>query len=74
MSIVVHVPHASTFIPEDVVEQFQTPRAVLEAEARTSSDLYTDQLAHAAWPNAQIVAAPVSRLVIDVERYADDEQ
>lgn len=30
MTIVVHVPHASTFIPEDVVEQFQISRAVVE--------------------------------------------
>ncbi len=74
MTIVVHVPHASTFVPEDVVEQFQIPRAALEAEAQTSADLYTDLLAHAAWPNAQIIAAPVSRLVVDVERYADDTQ
>lgn len=70
--LVIHVPHASTTIPPDVREQFTLSASALAAEARLSADLLTDELARAAWPSATIVAAEVSRLVIDVERYADD--
>ncbi len=73
MVLVVHVPHASTHIPEDVIAQFQLSGRALEDEARTSADLHTDLLAQVIWPTATIVAAPVSRIVVDVERYADDE-
>ena len=71
-ALIVHVPHASTFIPDDVAEQFVLPRDELKKEARVSADLYTDVLARAAWPDAEILEAQVSRIVVDVERYADD--
>ena len=74
LAIVIHVPHASTHIPNEVVEQFEISRKALDAEAKTSADLYTDLLAQSAWPTANIVSAQVSRLVVDVERYADDGQ
>ncbi len=70
--LVIHVPHASTTIPPDVRDQFTLSPPALAAEARLSADLLTDELARAAWPSATIVAAEVSRLVVDVERYADD--
>ena len=46
----------------------------LEIEARLSADLHTDRLARTAWPGAPIVSAEVSRVVLDVERDADDAQ
>ena len=68
----VHVPHASTFIPEDVWPEFIVPRDQVEAEALASADLYTDEIARQAWPDATILQAEVSRIVVDVERYDDD--
>jgi N-formylglutamate amidohydrolase len=70
--IVIHVPHASTAIPEDVWAEFTAARQDVEAEAFASADLYTGEMARQAWPNAQIIEAEVSRIVVDVERYDDD--
>lgn len=70
--LVVHVPHASTVIPDDAWTEFLVSRPEVEAEALASADLYTDEMARQAWPNARIVEAEVSRIVVDVERYDDD--
>lgn len=70
--LIVHVPHASTFIPRDVWSEFIVPRAQVEGEAAASADLYTDEMARQAWPQAKIIQAQVSRIVVDVERYDDD--
>lgn len=72
--IVVHVPHASTAIPEDVWSEFLASRSDVAAEALASADLYTGEMARQGWPNAQIVEAEVSRIVVDVERYDDDSR
>lgn len=72
--LVIHVPHASTVIPEDLWTEFLVSRQEVEAEALTSADLYTDEMARQAWPNARIVAAEISRIVVDVERYEDDNR
>lgn len=72
--LVVHVPHASTVIPDDAWTEFLVSRPEVEAEALASADLYTDEMARLAWPNARIVEAEVSRIVVDVERYDDDSR
>ena len=73
-SLVVHVPHASTNIPDDVWPEFLVPKDQVVAEALASADLYTDEMARQAWPQAKIVQAQVSRIVVDVERYDDDKR
>lgn len=73
-NLLVHVPHASVFIPEDAWPEFLVPRDQVEAEALASADLYTDAMARQAWPHATIVEAKVSRIVVDVERYDDDKK
>lgn len=70
--LVVHVPHASTVIPDDVWPEFLVSRDLVESEAVASADLFTDQMAREAWPEATIIAALASRIVVDVERYVDD--
>ena len=70
--LVVHVPHASTYIPEDVWPEVLVDRLQVDDEAFESADLYTDLMAQRAWPGADIVEAAVSRIVVDVERYDDD--
>jgi N-formylglutamate amidohydrolase len=72
--LVVHVPHASTAIPDDAWTEFLVSRQEVEAEALASADLYTDEMARQAWPHARIVEAEVSRIVVDVERYDDDSR
>jgi len=70
--LVIHVPHASTAIPEDVWSEFTVSRSDVEAEALASADLYTGEMARQAWPHAEIIDTEVSRIVVDVERYDDD--
>jgi N-formylglutamate deformylase len=72
--LIIHVPHASTHIPPDVWADFSMHRDAVEREAEASADLYTDIMAKQAWPTATIVEAKVSRIVVDVERYDDDEK
>ena len=69
----IHVPHASTTIPQELRGDFSITHDELDLEARVSADLYSDLLAKEAWPDANIVSAHVSRIVVDVERYRDDE-
>ena len=70
--LLIHVPHASTYIPNDVWPEFLIGREAIESEAHTSADLFTDLMAREAWPTAEIIEASVSRIVVDVERYDDD--
>ena len=70
--LVIHVPHASTYIPADAWPEFTIDQAAVELEAKTSADLYTDLMAKEAWPAATIIEAEVSRIVVDVERYEQD--
>lgn len=72
--LTVHVPHASLHIPEEAWSDFLVERSAVEREALASADLFTDQMAHDAWPDAKIIEAPVSRIVVDVERYDDDSR
>ena len=73
-ALVIHVPHASLSIPDDVWSEFSVARAAVEAEALASADLFTDEMARQAWPFAEIIEAEVSRIVVDVERYDDDSK
>lgn len=71
-NLTIHVPHSSLHIPDDAWSEFLIDRDAVKLEAMTSADLYTDQMAREAWPNAEIVEAMVSRIIVDVERYEND--
>jgi len=71
-SLIVHVPHASVEIPEDTVSSFSLGSDELEREILRMTDLHTDSLAVAAFRGASIVRFPVSRLIVDPERFEDD--
>ena len=70
--LILHVPHASSLIPAADREDFLLSDGELAAEGRRLVDAHTDALFGAdCWPGA-VLAAKVSRLVVDVERFADD--
>jgi len=71
---VIHVPHASWDIPGDVRPQFVLDDEALAAELLRLTDAYTDQLFAVPAGLACPVTFPVSRLVVDPERFADDSQ
>ncbi len=70
--LLLHIPHASTCIPDDARGDFVVDRHTLHAELLRLTDRFTDELYGDGFPPAQIVAVDVSRLVVDVERFADD--
>jgi len=71
-SVVFHVPHDATVIPDAVKWQFALDTAELRTEVIKMTDHLTLDLFTAGVPACQIVRATVSRLVVDVERFADD--
>jgi len=72
--VVFHVPHDSTWIPEELRDQFLLDDAALREEVLRMTDHFTLELFTAGVPEDQVVRAPVSRLVVDVERFEDDRQ
>ncbi|NBX34063.1 hypothetical protein EBR16_01660, partial [bacterium] len=70
--LLLHVPHASRLIPPADRADFLLGAGELAAESLRLVDAHTDALFGAdVWPGA-VLAAKVSRLVVDVERFADD--
>ena len=70
--VVLHIPHASRRIPALVRPQFTIPQAALEEELLHMTDHATERLfAH---PDLPAVVFPVSRLVVDPERFALDAE
>lgn len=84
MSIVLHVPHASTHIPDDVRHGIVLDEAALAGELLASTDHHTDRLVEGfdhpdAFPGSEpgrvrLHINRYSRLVVDPERFLDPER
>jgi N-formylglutamate deformylase len=73
--LIFHIPHASTHIPDDVRQELLLDDDALAEELRVLTDHFTDTIfGSLAMTGDEIVVCPVSRLVVDVERFADDAQ
>jgi len=70
--VVIHLPHASREIPADLRPTFLVDDAALERELDRMTDHYTDALFAVAESAVATVRFPVSRLVVDPERFEDD--
>lgn len=68
--IVLHIPHASVDIPHNTREQYCIDELQLWKEITDLTDWYSDELFN--MPSARRVVAPVSRIVVDTERFTDD--
>jgi N-formylglutamate amidohydrolase len=71
---VIHLPHAATHIPSDVREQFVLSDERIADEIRLITDHLTDELFAVPDAIGLTVRFPVSRLVVDPERFESDEQ
>lgn len=71
---VLHIPHASTVIPADARAAFLVSDDELALELRRMTDHHTDALFTLDAATATPVAFPISRLVVDPERFLDDAQ
>ncbi len=71
---VLHVPHASTAIPPDVRRRIRLTDAALQRQLHLMTDWFTGEL-FALPPEAAVaVRFLVSRLVVDPERFLDDDR
>lgn len=70
--LLLHIPHASTRLPEADLLDFCLPPAAVHRELLRLTDWHADELFAAGFPAEQVVRADISRLVVDVERFADD--
>ena len=73
--LVVHVPHSSRDIPEDLRPQFALDDDELDAEILAMTDAYTDELFHTTIKLGGLMFINrTSRLVMDPERFPDDDE
>ena len=70
--ILLHIPHSSLSIPKAVREKFFISNAELELELLRMTDHYTDILFDLPTISTHSIIYPVSRLVVDPERFEDD--
>jgi N-formylglutamate amidohydrolase len=70
--LILHVPHASTVIPDHALADFLVPPSIIQSEHLRLVDWYTDELYMEDFPEARAAVAPISRIVVDMERFTDD--
>ena len=70
---VIHIPHASTIVPSAVRSSFVLSEKELQRELLTMTDHFTDELFRVSENLAKTVEFPVSRLVLDPERFLNDK-
>ena len=70
--VILHIPHDSTEVPISVRDQFVLDDSELAAEIERMTDHHTRSLFADQVREEQVVRAPVSRLVVDVERFPLD--
>ncbi len=72
-AVILHVPHSSSEVPADVRPQFLLEDEDLADELRLMTDWHTAELFALPADEAVTVRFPVSRLVVDPERFADPD-
>ncbi len=72
-TVVVHIPHASTVVPDSLRPSIALSDQDLAHELLLMTDRYTDDLFDVPAESAVTVKFPVSRLVVDPERFIDDK-
>lgn len=70
--VILHIPHASTHVPAEYLADYTVPADVIAQENLKLADLYTDELYHV--DGAARAVFPVSRFLVDAERFSDDAQ
>lgn len=71
--VVLHIAHDSKYVPSDLREQFLLSDEELDKELLLMTDARTRLLFNASDEHNRMIVSSVSRLVVDVERFADDE-
>ncbi|GBD98041.1 N-formylglutamate amidohydrolase [bacterium BMS3Abin07] len=69
---VLHIPHSSDYIPAEERENILLSDELLASEVLKMTDWYADELFTSGSRKCEVVRYPVSRLVLDPERFEDD--
>jgi len=74
LPVILHVPHASTVVPEECLGDYLVDAARLRQHLAASTDHFTDELfaPDGLGPDVAVVRFPISRLAVDPERFEDD--
>ena len=73
MRMIFHIPHSSFKIPTKYLPDFALSKDQLQSEKIKMTDSYTDELfLDCATDEDDKIIFPVSRLLVDVERFAED--
>lgn len=73
--VITHIPHCSLYIPEDLRASLKINNAELQREILLLTDWYVDELFSCIKRmGGAALVFPVSRLIVDAERFEDDEQ
>jgi len=72
--MILHIPHSKKFIPNDFLKYFLISENEIEIELLKMTDHYTDELFQTSLDNSTKLIFPVSRLLVDPERFVDDSE
>ena len=70
--VILHIPHSSKIIPLHILPSLIISETALEKELIRMTDSFSDILFPTSWPFTDRIVFPVSRLVVDPERFLDD--
>lgn len=71
--LIMHIPHSSIIIPKTVRNQFVIDDHALNNEVYRMTDLYTNDLFIDKNLDSDSIIFPINRLVVDPERFLDDQ-
>ena len=74
--VVLHAPHGSRFIPDDLLPTYLIDATELDRERDLMTDHFTDELVEStvAASGASAIVNRLSRFVVDVERFPDERE
>jgi len=72
LAMILHIPHASDIIPQNFRDQIVLSDSDLAAELTLITYAFTDELFFL--PGGTVLLFPISRLLVDVERFPDDAE
>lgn len=72
--MILHIPHSSKLIPTGLRSTFLLTDSELDEELLVMTDAFTDELFSCSAADVAHVVFPVSRLVVDPERFVDEKR
>lgn len=72
LPLIIHAPHASVWMPHEERGSIVLDDKALRAELLRMTDAFTDELFEVPDEHAHVIRYPVSRLLLDPERFEDD--